>query len=114
MGATPRRPFPRAPAMGARFGKAAARAKEKMMEGLYVASMVPFDENGKINDEVAREMIEANIAEGAAGFFVAGSSGECFLLSPEEHLHLFEVFAEYKDTYCSFFRAIGRQIRAQS
>ena len=39
------------------------------MEGLYVASMVPFDEDGKINDAVAREMIETNLAEGAAGFF---------------------------------------------
>lgn len=76
------------------------------MEGLYVASMVPFDEDGKINDGVAREMIEANLAEGAAGFFVAGSSGECFLLTPEEHLHLFELFAEYKDR-CTLFAHVG-------
>lgn len=76
------------------------------MEGLYVASMVPFDEDGKINDAVAREMIETNLAEGAAGFFVAGSSGECFLLTPEEHLHLFELFAEYKDR-CTLFAHVG-------
>lgn len=76
------------------------------MEGLYVASMVPLDEDGKINDAVAREMIETNLAEGAAGFFVAGSSGECFLLTPEEHLHLFELFAEYKDR-CTLFAHVG-------
>ena len=76
------------------------------MEGLYVASMVPFDEGGKINDAVACEMIETNLAEGAAGFFVAGSSGECFLLTPEEHLHLFELFAEYKDR-CTLFAHVG-------
>lgn len=76
------------------------------MEGLYVASMVPFDEDGKINDAVAREMIETNLAEGAAGFFVAGSSGECFLLTPEEHLRLFELFAEYKDR-CTLFAHVG-------
>lgn len=76
------------------------------MEGLYVASMVPFDEDGKVNDAVAREMIETNLAEGAAGFFVAGSSGECFLLTPEEHLHLFELFAEYKDR-CTLFAHVG-------
>lgn len=76
------------------------------MEGLYVASMVPFDEDGKINDAVARGMIETNLAEGAAGFFVAGSSGECFLLTPEEHLHLFELFAEYKDR-CTLFAHVG-------
>ena len=50
--------------------------KEVEMEGLYVASMVPFDENGKINDDVIRQMVETNLEEGAAGFFVAGSSGE--------------------------------------
>lgn len=76
------------------------------MEGLYVASMVPFDENGKICDDVAREMIETNLEEGAAGFFVAGSSGECFLLTPDEHLHLFELFAEYKDR-CTLFAHVG-------
>lgn len=76
------------------------------MEGLYVASVVPFDGQGKINDAVIREMVEANLAEGAAGFFVAGSSGECFLLTPEEHLHLFEVFAEYKDR-CMLFAHVG-------
>ena len=77
------------------------------MEGLYVASMVPFDESGKINDDVIRQMVETNLEEGAAGFFVAGSSGECFLLTPEEHLHLFEVFAEYKDrSNCALYESI--------
>lgn len=83
------------------------------MEGLYVASVVPFDESGAINDARIREMVEANLAEGAAGFFVAGSSGECFLLSPEEHLHLFEVFAEYKDR-CTLFAHVGSCGTAES
>lgn len=76
------------------------------MEGLYVASMVPFTEDGKINDGVIRQMVETNLSEGAAGFFVAGSSGECYLLSPEERVHLFEVFAEYKDQ-CTLFAHVG-------
>ncbi len=76
------------------------------MEGLYVASMVPFDADGNINDDMVRTMVEKNLEEGAAGFFVAGSSGECFLLTPEEHLHLFEVFAEYKDR-CTLFAHVG-------
>lgn len=76
------------------------------MEGLYVASVVPFTEDGAINDVVIRQMIEANLEEGAAGFFVAGSSGECFLLTPEERMHLFEVFAEYKDR-CTLFAHVG-------
>lgn len=37
-----------------------------------------------------------NITEGVAGFFVGGSSGECFLLSIEERMQLFELAAKYK------------------
>lgn len=76
------------------------------MEGLFVASVVPFDDKGRIDDAVIRQMAEANLEEGAAGFFVAGSSGECFLLTPEERLHLFEVFAEYRDR-CTLFAHVG-------
>lgn len=76
------------------------------MEGLYTAAIVPYDEQGNINDDVIRRLVERNLEEGAAGFFVEGSSGECFLLSPEERLHLFEVFAEYKDR-CTLFAHVG-------
>ncbi len=76
------------------------------MEGLYVASIVPFDEEGKVNDDKVREMAELQLSQGAAGFFVAGSSGECFLLSEAERLHLFELFAEYKDR-CVLFAHVG-------
>lgn len=76
------------------------------MEGLYVAAIVPYDDNGAIDDELIRRLVERNLDEGAAGFFVEGSSGECFLLTPEERLHLFEVFAEYKDR-CTLFAHVG-------
>lgn len=76
------------------------------MEGLYVAAIVPYDQQGRINDGMIRTLIERNLDEGAAGFFVEGSSGECFLLSPEERIHLFEVFAEYKDR-CTLFAHVG-------
>ncbi|PST49547.1 dihydrodipicolinate synthase family protein [Bifidobacterium callitrichos] len=76
------------------------------MEGLYVAAIVPYDEHGDINDDMIRRLVEANLEQGAAGFFVEGSSGECFLLTPEERLHLFEVFSEYRDR-CTLFAHVG-------
>lgn len=76
------------------------------MEGLYVAAIVPYDERGDINDDMIRHLVETNLEQGAAGFFVEGSSGECFLLTPEERLHLFEVFAEYRDR-CTLFAHVG-------
>jgi len=75
-------------------------------EGLYVAAMVPFDGDNRIDDDVVRQLIERGLDEGASGFFVAGSSGECFSLTPEERIHLFEVFSEYKDT-CTLFAHVG-------
>lgn len=76
------------------------------MEGLYVAAIVPYGADGRIDDDAIRRLIETNLDEGAAGFFVEGSSGECFLLTPDERLHLFEVFAEYRDR-CTLFAHVG-------
>lgn len=75
-------------------------------EGLYVASMVPFDEGGEIDDGEVRRLVERGLEEGASGFFVAGSSGECFSLKPGERMHLFDLFSEYKDR-CTLFAHVG-------
>lgn len=75
-------------------------------EGLYVASVVPFRTDGKIDDEAVIRLIEQNLSEGAAGFFVAGSSGECYLLTPDERVHLFELFSEYRHR-CTLFAHVG-------
>ena len=39
------------------------------MDGIYVASMVLFDDEGKINKEESKKLLDRNLAEGAAGFF---------------------------------------------
>ncbi|MCA5011215.1 dihydrodipicolinate synthase family protein, partial [Clostridioides difficile] len=65
------------------------------MKKLYVASITPFQENGEINESAARQLWERNISEGADGFFIGGSSGECFLLTREERVRSFELASEY-------------------
>ena len=67
------------------------------MKKLYVASITPFDGNNQINDSAMRQLWDRNLAEGADGFFIGGSSGECFLLSREERVHTFELAGEYTD-----------------
>jgi N-acetylneuraminate lyase len=76
------------------------------MEGLFVASIVPFTDDGNINEPAIRQLIERNLNQGAAGFFIAGSSGQCFLLSESERIRLFEIFAEYRDR-CTLFAHVG-------
>ncbi|QTQ14282.1 dihydrodipicolinate synthase family protein [Treponema parvum] len=66
------------------------------MNGIYVASLTPFDRNDNFNPKALIALMERNLAEGAAGFFIGGSSAECFLLSHEERLVAFECAAAFK------------------
>ncbi len=67
------------------------------MEKIIVASVTPFYEEGALNEKVLQQLWERNLAEGASGFFLGGSSGECFLLTREERLRVFELGAAYRD-----------------
>ena len=64
---------------------------------IYPASITPFTSEGKVNTTALRQLLEFNLAQGAPGFFIGGSSAECFLMTEEERLLTFEVAAEYKD-----------------
>ena len=66
------------------------------MLGIYVASVTPFDGNGRVDGDVLHTLMEKNLKEGAAGFFIGGSSAECFLLSHEERIEAFEAAARMK------------------
>lgn len=66
------------------------------MNGFFVASITPFDKEGKINEQALGDLIERTAAQGAKGILMGGSSGECFLLSREERLRTFEVAAAFK------------------
>lgn len=68
------------------------------MKGIFAASVTPFDKQNKINDKVLLTLMERNISEGITGFFIGGSSAECFLLSREERMLTFEIAAQYKNT----------------
>lgn len=67
------------------------------MKKLYVASVTPFDQEGKINEAALKMLWERNLSEGADGFFIGGSSGECFLLTQDERVRSFELASQYRD-----------------
>lgn len=69
----------------------------KNMLGIYAASVTPFTEDDQVNTDALEKLIQKNLKEGAAGFFLGGSSAECFLLSHEERIQTFEVAAGFKD-----------------
>lgn len=61
--------------------------------GLYAASITAYDAAGGIDAAALQAVMRRNLAEGAAGFFVGGSSGECFLLTEAERIQVFEAGA---------------------
>ncbi len=67
------------------------------MKGVYVASLTPFDRDGNYNASALEALMERNLSEGASGFFIGGSSAECFLLSHEERIATFETASAFKN-----------------
>lgn len=67
------------------------------MEGIFVASITPFNSKGEVNVEALQATMKKNISEGAAGFFVTGSCSECFLLTEEERILILKTASEFKD-----------------
>ncbi len=62
---------------------------------MITASITIYDENNRIDDIAMAKLFERIFKDGADGFFVGGSVGECFLLSDEERIHLFELASRY-------------------
>ena len=64
--------------------------------GIYVASVTPFTSEDKFNPDALVALMERNLREGASGFFLGGSSAECFLLSHSERVAMFEAAVQFK------------------
>ena len=52
-------------------------------QGVIPALITPVDENGKLNKTALKELLEAQIKEGADGFYVGGATGEGVILDAD-------------------------------
>lgn len=64
------------------------------LKGIFPALLTPFDGTGKVNEESLRRMVDAGVERGVRGFYVCGSTGEAFLLTPEERKRILEVVVD--------------------
>ncbi len=62
--------------------------------GLIPALVTPFDGNGEVNFPELRKLVNVLLEEGADGFYVTGSTGECFLLTDEERIRIVAAVTE--------------------
>ena len=63
-------------------------------KGVFPAIITPMDEQGELNEDVFRTVMEFNIQAGVQGFWVAGGTGESILLTDEENMRIAEIAAD--------------------
>lgn len=66
----------------------------KSLAGIFTALLTPFDRDGKVDEAGLRKLVSTGIAKGIDGFYVCGSTGEAFLLKPEERMRVLDIVTE--------------------
>ncbi|MBQ7322096.1 MAG: N-acetylneuraminate lyase [Clostridia bacterium] len=66
----------------------------KAFDGIFTALLTPFDKNNKINEQQLEKLVKHDLAMGARGFYVGGSTAEAFLLSTDERKQIMDVVAD--------------------
>lgn len=79
----------------------------KTITGVIPAMVTPFDENEKLDEGRLRALIEFLIARKLDGLYITGSTGESFLMSPEERKRVVEVTVEAVDGRLPIIAHIG-------
>jgi N-acetylneuraminate lyase len=64
------------------------------IKGVLPALVTPFDENERLDEGRLRAIVDFLIGRGVDGLYVTGSTGEAFMMSPEERKHALEVVTD--------------------
>ena len=79
------------------------------MKGIYSALMVPYNEDGSINEKGLREVVRYNIDKMKVdGLYVGGSTGENFMISTEEKKRVFEIAIDEAKDAVNLIAQVGR------
>lgn len=62
--------------------------------GVYPAMVTPFDENEQLDEKRLRALVNHLIERKVEGLYVTGSTGETFLMTPEERKRVVEITVE--------------------
>ena len=77
------------------------------MSGAYTAMFTPIDAKNRINEEAIDQMVEFGIANGLAGFYLTGSTGAWFLLTPEERKTVWKRAVKAAKGRCKLIAHVG-------
>lgn len=83
-------------------------------EGIYVAMLTPFREDGRIHDAELRRMVDFQIHHGVDGLFPVSSVGESIHLSREEKVSLMEMVHDQAEGRVPVTPGVGSSHPAES
>lgn len=66
-----------------------------MIKGSIVAIVTPMFEDGSLDKDSLRKLIDWHVAEGTDGLVIVGTTGESATVSPEEHCELIKLTVEH-------------------
>lgn len=79
----------------------------KDIKGIIPALVTPFDNNGEVNIQSIKKLIDVLLNEGANGFYICGSTGESLLLSIEERKLILETVLQAVDGRVPVITQVG-------
>ena len=77
------------------------------MPGAYAAMFTPIDAKNRVNEEAIDAMIEHGLSGGLAGFYLTGSTGGWFLLTPEERKTVWKRAVKAAKGRCRLIAHVG-------
>lgn len=64
------------------------------ISGIMPALVTPYGKDGNVDLREVKKLVRSLIEDGADGFYVCGSTGECFMLKDEERKNIIEAVTE--------------------
>jgi N-acetylneuraminate lyase/4-hydroxy-tetrahydrodipicolinate synthase len=83
-------------------------------EGVYVAMLTPFNEEGSINEAELRRIVDFQIRGGVDGLFPISSVGEFIHMSREEKFRMMEIVVDQNDGRVKITPGVGSSNPAES
>ncbi|MGD8293620.1 MAG: dihydrodipicolinate synthase family protein [Desulfobacterales bacterium] len=83
-------------------------------EGVYVAMLTPFKDDGSINEAELRRIVDFQITGGVDGLFPISSVGEFIHMSREEKFRMMEIIADQNNGRVKITPGVGSSNPAES
>lgn len=80
---------------------------KKDFKGIYAALLTPYDSCGQIDYKALKKLVRYLIGKKLDGFYVAGSTGEAFLLTLDERKRILETVLEENNGEKTVFAHVG-------